>query len=894
MTITLAAPNIRERADIVDSALLPTDEGDLNFRHRGLIVGRGLFSLYVVGLTVTAGLLSMILWWLRSVTISPVTLICIGVAGGFVVTMMRLQWRGEWRAVRAGVRFTITFILSSTLVLVGWRCSADQVVIGSQLAGWVLCVLVLSQHLGEFAVSWITAHPRVPHRLMTLGRLLWRDRFVARVRPEDVARTEDEALHLSRLSCGLGLAFRSFVVTLAVLLLLIQVRRDPATASVRLMIGLWGVQLLMLWANQLLFPGMPAAAIEYLRRWLFVEIPADAPPNVWRSPCGPCAVRRRWLFLNVLLLSFSWTGMEVQHAATLTDIAGLALVGHVARFAVMQLLMVCLLLVTAMNLLGPVIWQYRLLFQTADSPLLDPTWTAFDGYNDRLRHSTNTREQSCYYKGIHPDTGFPILLDRKLLFEHQLILGATGSGKTALGLLGQMSQLIRRRDGAVIILDCKVDPGMFETARRAADDTGATFKWFTNKPGHSTYVFNPINQQQLTRLTMPQIVGQFMMSLNLHHGSDYGRAWFSMSSRMLFQEALHEIYRNSPTGRPFSFREMETVLRRIATTDKEFQAAQHLAFVISNLAQFEQLNLSPLTDPTSHAVRHGIHMPDVVEQKQVIYFSLVGTLDMATVGEIARLAIYSADSAAMDLFDRTGKQPGVHIIIDEAQMVVAQNFPAVMTQGRSHGVAFTLALQTLSQLAPPGGADLRQLVLDNTAIQQYFSARDPESVRHLMKISGESGYYGASWKQFRSDVQANVVNMADAVYTPAREPEPVIDITQQIGPRLSAEDIADISRNPRQCIMSIGRAEGYTSYRGAFPVSVDFTMTEEEYLQRGRAAWPELSDDTIELTPFWPEPNQDTVVPTTHPGLTGPAALNSEALTEDKLAELRRRLFGED
>ncbi|MCA9063318.1 MAG: TraM recognition domain-containing protein, partial [Planctomycetaceae bacterium] len=437
-------------------------------------------------------------------------------------------------------------------------------------------------------------------------------------------------------------------------------------------------------------------------------------------------------------------------------------------------------------------------------------------------------------------------------------------------------------------------PAMFATARQAAARAGATFKWFTNKPGHSTYIFNPINQRQLTRLTMPQIVGQFMMSLNLHHGSDYARAWFSLSSRMLFQEALREIDRNSPAGRPFSFREIEVVLRRIAANDKEFQAAQHLAFVVSNLAQFEQLNMSPLVNPANPAVRNGIHMPDVVEEKQVIYFNLIGTLDMAAVGEIARLAIYSADSAAMDLFDRTGKQPGVHIIIDEAQMVVAQNFPAVMTQGRSHGVAFTLALQTLSQLSPPGGADLRQLVLDNTVIQQYFSARDPESVRHLMKISGECGYYGASWKQFASHVQDGFVNMAYGIFDPERDPEPVIDITQEVGPRLSAEDIADISRNPRQSILSIGRAEGYTSYRGAFPVNLDFTMTEEEYLQRSVAPWPEISDDTIELAPFWPEPNTHTVVPTTHPGLTGPIPLPVDHPSADKLAEIRRRLFGKE
>ncbi|APZ96365.1 type IV secretory system conjugative DNA transfer family protein [Fuerstiella marisgermanici] len=894
MTITLAPRNIRERADIVDSQLLPGGPCDLNFRHRGIVFGDGLFVFWFGRLAGAVWFLSIILWLLRLTTISPTVIVVGSLLGGVIVTVARLRPRSEWAAIRAGIRFAIVVAATGALTVAVLKRSVEWIAVTSQLMGWLFCLLILTQRIAENSVSWITAHPRVPHRLMMLGRLLWRDRFVTRIRLADVARDAEEADLLSRLRCGWGLICRSFWVVLLVLALLDPRRYDPASASLRLMAGLWGLQLLMLWANQLLYPGVLSAAIEYLRRWLFVDIPADAPPNVWRSPFGSSTVRRRYVLGNALVLAFSMTGLELCHASVIKELPPSTILVLTLRHALLIALAVGLMLLTILNLTGPVIWQYRRLFQTPDSPLLDPTWTAFDGYNDRLRYSTNAIEQSCYYKGIHPDSGFPILVDRKLLFEHQLILGATGSGKTALGLLGQIGQLIRRRDGAVIILDCKGDQDMFETARREAERVGAKFKWFTNKPLHSTYIFNPVNQAQLTRLTMPQIVGQFMMSLNMHHGADYGRAWFSMSSRMLFQEALRDIHQNSPAGRPFSFREIETVLRRIAATEKEFQAAQHLAFVISNLAQFEQLNLSPAHPANPHVIRNGIHMPDVLAQKQVIYFNLIGTLDMATVGEIARLAIYSADSAAMDLFDRTGRQPGVHLIIDEAQMVMAQNFPAIMTQGRSHGVAFTLALQTLSQLAPPGGADLRQLVLDNTVSQQYFSARDPESIRHLMKISGETGYYGASWKQFSSHVQDGIVNMAHAVYDPAREPEPVIDITQEVGPRLSAEDIADISRNPRQCIMSMGRAEGYTSYRGAFPVQVDFTMTEQEYQERAQTRWPELSRDTIELAPFWPEPNAHTVVPTTHPGLTGPVAASPDEMTEDKLAELRRRLFGKD
>ena len=105
---------------------------------------------------------------------------------------------------------------------------------------------------------------------------------------------------------------------------------------------------------------------------------------------------------------------------------------------------------------------------------------AFDGYIERLRNSRNLRERRSLLFGYHIPDGFPILLDDKLLFEHMLLLGSTGTGKTSISLQGLAIQLIRRGDGPVVIFDCKGDPSLFHTIRLETQRTGRAFKWFTN------------------------------------------------------------------------------------------------------------------------------------------------------------------------------------------------------------------------------------------------------------------------------------------------------------------------------------------------------------------------------------------------------------------------------
>ena len=286
--------------------------------------------------------------------------------------------------------------------------------------------------------------------------------------------------------------------------------------------------------------------------------------------------------------------------------------------------------------------------------------TEMDRYTERMRRSKNKAERESLLVGFNPHHEYPIVLDTELLLEHMHITGATGSAKTSLGVIPLIQKMIRNGE-ACLILDLKGDDAMFHTAKLEAEQSGQEFKWFTNQTDHSTYVFNPFVQEHLKSLTVADVTGFFIASLNMHHGLDYGRAYFSIMARTYLQHALKRSLGmeraargiasvQSPPKAIRSFADLYEVLKEVAATNDEYKAASHLAYVIRNLADHPQLNLAagPSTDPEHQAaVDAAIHMPEVIAKKQVAYFYLSPTCDATSVAEMARLAIYAAISAAV-------------------------------------------------------------------------------------------------------------------------------------------------------------------------------------------------------------------------------------------------------
>ena len=331
---------------------------------------------------------------------------------------------------------------------------------------------------------------------------------------------------------------------------------------------------------------------------------------------------------------------------------------------------------------------------------------------------------------------------------------------------------------------------------------------------------------------------------------------------------------------------LEQTMKGLATEDYEYRAALHLAFIVKSLSQFQQLNMSPRFDGNHPALQHAIHMPDVVRQKQVVYFSLLGATDVGSVAQIAKLVVYSALSAAMAHRERHSERPKIYLICDEAQTIIAQNIQNVLAQAREFGLACILAHQTMSQLNPPGGVDLRELVPNCTSVKLIYTARDKISKEYVSDLSGHVGYYKASWNQTIPDVAAGRVS---PLYAAAQANQTaLLGIQAEIAPRLTHEDIADISRNSNLSIVSIERNTGYSAFLGAFPIHTDWPLSEDEYNQRNlNMPWPSPTEATLELPPYWPGGGIETIVPTHHPPLAGPGdGLDAE----ERLREIKRRI----
>lgn len=509
--------------------------------------------------------------------------------------------------------------------------------------------------------------------------------------------------------------------------------------------------------------------------------------------------------------------------------------------------------------------------------------TRSDIIADRLRHSRNPVERRSLFRGRTYHQGFPVLLDTKQFIEHMHLLGPTGCGKTSMGIEPIVRQLMPLNDGPIVIFDGKGDIGLFNSARHMAYLYDRDFKWFTNRPSRSTFVFNPWDNRLMQRLTLTDILGLVTQSLNLHHGQDYGRAWFSINARNLLRHAILETIpgadqlnvanmtgqtRLFPKYGPIqSFRDLHGILKDLTRDNDEFKAAQHLAFIVECLCDLEQLNLAPNTHPNHPALDHAIFMPEVIEKKQIIYFYLAGALDDAAVSEIAKLALYSLYAAVVDYCERNGKKPRVYTIWDEAQIMIAKNIEYVLTQSRSHGMACIMAHQAMSQLNPPGGVDLRELVMQCTLIKQIFGVRDPWLMEYITRTAGTTKYYRRGYDVSSADALAGCIDPAYACLD--HDNQRRVRIQEYTGPRLSNEDIMRVSRHPNLSLLLNGQPTRLCPFRGWFPLFTDWPIPMSLREEYERQAWPKKTDATIETSRFRPA-NEVPESATTSQALPGP------------------------
>lgn len=245
---------------------------------------------------------------------------------------------------------------------------------------------------------------------------------------------------------------------------------------------------------------------------------------------------------------------------------------------------------------------------------------------DPLNADSTIRESDHLFLGLEAENGFPILLHRDIVAEHVYITGGTGTGKTSLGILSLLVQLIRAgstdsgesEDGTppIVVIDLKGDYALLHTVReevrKKAEQEGRNFedcfRLFTSEKGMPTHYFNPLGDMSHPDRYVADLANLLLDALELNHGPGYGRSFYSRKNYML----LHEVLQSDDPAT------IDELCKRISKNTLRNKDDRHQAFelvaTLYGLTEFTQLR-PPQNIPESDT----ISMRTVIEQRQVAY-----------------------------------------------------------------------------------------------------------------------------------------------------------------------------------------------------------------------------------------------------------------------------------
>lgn len=475
---------------------------------------------------------------------------------------------------------------------------------------------------------------------------------------------------------------------------------------------------------------------------------------------------------------------------------------------------------------------YDILTRTPTPCLDDDGRTEWQWYVDRLRdspHKANDplgwpiREAEHLFLGVEPQARFPVLLHKPLLSEHAYVVGDSGSGKTSLGLMPMLMQIMRGNvhhkneytpPAPMLVIDLKGDPALFNLVRREAEARGQEFRFFTTERGKASHHFNPFDSFTTKSRSPIELCNLMLDALGLNHGEGYGRGYYSRQSRSLLLDALnHE-------SKPKSFEELYAALRELRAASDVYQDTVELISTVHALTQYPMLAVKRNLKHPEQA----IHMPSAIERRQAVYFWLPAAVESVSAREVAKLALYCMLSACIDRQRSNPAEPvrQVYLVIDEFQRIAAENFKVILEQARSFGLSMTLANQSVTDLHTPS-FDLRPTVRTNTRIKRYFSVTDPREVRELSDTSGLEVMYMSTHTSSSSGHSAESVR-------------------DMLKPRFTTNDILAASDHPLDSILHVSRGSGYTQFAG-LPIMVrsGWPLSQEDYTKLQRQPWPEVS-----------------------------------------------------
>ena len=647
----------------------------------------------------------------------------------------------------------VLLLVISNLGLIFANGYRDEFYLTVFIAVVIPLVLYFLDRVGCIYIHWLTASPMMDRATMVLLRKTWRQRFgrglFVPAKACSKKRVGDE---IQIESCFRLISFYpAFLLSVFFIcfgsVVGVQFTTTPWIAQASLIATSLLIVLATIWTDRH-YEGSVVATVSAMKLFCtamtFRKHPGTIQyPMKYRFRLNLFFSAITALSFGVNTLWFPWATGSFMQVGNVTHLLLNIAIQSVVVIGLPPLLIFSMAVIA----LGPVLRQYELLCETEHALLGNEGWTEFDGYTDRLVNSGNASEAECIWIGFHKERGFPILIPVALLNQHAHLLGGSGSGKTGLGLSTLVAQLIKRNDGPVIVIDGKGDEAFLQSLLNWCEEERRKLKWFTTSAEKSSFLFNPLGQDAFEKFSLSEIVGFMLLSLNLFHGSDYGRGWFTQASKTALAEAAKLKVEGIP--RPASFKLFCKHLEQVMRDDKRLEKpAMHVLFMLQTLSEFPQMNDSANADGTAHSsVEHAIEMLEVIKKKQCVYFGFDSLTDVSTAGELSRMAVYSIISAAKAYEQETKKKPKVTVVIDEAQNVFASNIGTAIEMARSFGISFVFAHQTRDQLKLDGSTDLRSVVDSCTQVKLHFDAQGKrlstckkfrEKLRTLIQLGSNS------------------------------------------------------------------------------------------------------------------------------------------------------------
>lgn len=498
-----------------------------------------------------------------------------------------------------------------------------------------------------------------------------------------------------------------------------------------------------------------------------------------------------------------------------------------------------------------------------------PTWDAIttalrtSPHEARLRDEI-VRERDHVFLGCRAGTSQPVLLNAEYFKLPAIIVGRTGIGKTKRVILPLLVQAIRRGEIHVVVLDYKGDRGLFMGLASEAARARKDFKYLTIEPGKSSYLWNPFTDPATSLLSRDQFTQIFLRSTSLVTGQEGGPGYFGAQSEERTRRTFEQVW-------PRSAREFYRIVREqrasdIGLAERDFANTGHLVANLARIASVGVLNAVPGDDVPEAALREAVSLLGILSRPGVTYFNLPAQLEPTTALFVGKILIHLLAAVA-----KVYAGPRVQVLLcnDEAQELVAgsMDLSTPLRQLRESRIAIWSGFQDLAALRTVQG-DFAPALLANAPLKVFCSAEDTIGRDYLMRTSGETT------RTLRSvtDTATSTPNGG----TNGRS----VQRRQEATPRIDAETINRVNRDPRSFILVASESRGYTQFRFPVVVRSGFHISKQMAERMAALPWPRGNRFTVTVKVIPAEPQ-----PVAAPAEVVPAAAEAEAVEPPAPAE---------